>query len=89
VRYNVDGSLDGDFGTNGIVTTGFRSVGPEADSVDVAFGVAIQADGKIVAAGTHATTTENQEFALARYLKDGSLDPSFGHGVLVGGRRRR
>src|SRR5262249_19153544 len=44
-RYNPDGSLDTTFGTGGKVTTDFGS------TTDRAFGVAIQADGKIVAAG--------------------------------------
>src|SRR5262245_24661714 len=45
VRYNADGSLDTGFGTGGKVTTDF------AGSIDDAFAVALQADGKIVAAG--------------------------------------
>jgi len=42
------------------VTTDF------AGSIDQAFAVAIQADGKIVAAG-RATVSGNDEFGLARY----------------------
>lgn len=45
VRYNTDGTLDTTFGTAGKVTT---SVSPYADQ---AYAVAIQSDGKIVAAG--------------------------------------
>ena len=45
VRYNPDGSLDGGFGGDGMVTTDLGGPGDEA------WGLAIQADGKIVAAG--------------------------------------
>src|SRR6266550_6615523 len=45
VRYNPDGSLDSSFGEGGIVTTIF----PEGS---YASDVALQADGKIIAAGT-------------------------------------
>ncbi|MFH1114214.1 MAG: cadherin-like domain-containing protein, partial [Pseudomonadota bacterium] len=77
VRYNVDGSLDdggvddltpGDsFGTGGKVTTPFSGV-----SADHAYAVAIQSDGKIVAAGSSAGN-----FAIARYNVDGSPDGTF------------
>jgi uncharacterized delta-60 repeat protein len=69
-RYNPDGSLDPTFDGDGRVTTDF--IGTE----DRAFAVAIQADGKIVAAG-FALTQDNEDFALARYNPDGSLDPTF------------
>ena len=70
VRYNTDGSLDTSFGGTGKVTTDFGSY-------DSAYSVAIQADGKIVAAGSSANTSDF-DFALARYNRDGSLDTSFG-----------
>jgi uncharacterized delta-60 repeat protein len=69
-RYNADGSLDATFDGDGLVTTDF------AADFDEARGVAIQGDGKIVAAG-HARVSGNLEFALARYNTDGSLDPTF------------
>ena len=59
-RYNVDGSLDATFGIGGIVTTTFGT------SEDGAFSVAIQSDGKIVAAG-YSWNGSNDDFALARY----------------------
>ena len=67
VRYNTDGSLDATFGTGGRVTTDFGSSGDWASSI------AIQQDGKIVAAGA-----SYPGFALVRYNSDGSLDTSFG-----------
>jgi uncharacterized delta-60 repeat protein len=67
-RYNIDGTLDTGFSSDGKLTTNFTS-GP-----DVAFGVAIQGDGKIVAAGTAGF----RQFAVARYDADGTLDSTFG-----------
>ncbi len=72
-RYNTDGSLDPSFGSGGNVMTVFTGDG----SSDVANGIAIQSDGKIVAAGV-SLVNGSDEFALARYDSDGSLDPSFG-----------
>ena len=70
-RLNPDGSLDGSFGSNGTVTT-------VLNSAEVANALAIDANGKIVAAGSLAGG--GPDFALARYNADGSLDASFGSG---------
>jgi len=80
-RYNPDGSLDTSFGDGGIVTTTF----PEGS---YAFDVALQADGKIVAAGTvfvdfNPGESSNTDFALARYNPDGTPDATFGNGGQV------
>ena len=75
-RYNPDGSLDATFGSGGKVITDFTG------GSDQAFGVALQPNGKIVAAGTAHTGTI-LEFALVRYKKHGGLDPSFGSGGKV------
>ncbi|MFT6765834.1 MAG: putative delta-60 repeat protein [Alteromonas naphthalenivorans] len=64
-RYNTDGSLDTSFDTDGFLTTNFGSV-------DAAYGVAIQSDGKIVVSGN-----SGNDFAVARYNTDGSLDTTF------------
>jgi uncharacterized delta-60 repeat protein len=71
VRYLPDGSLDPTFGTGGLVTTDFGGI-------DRGFALVLQPDGKLVAAGF-----SGGDFALARYLPDGSLDPMFGTGGLV------
>lgn len=77
-RYNSDGSLNTSFGGDGKVTTNFTS------GEDDAFGVGIQSDGKIVAAGLAGFGVSNPKFALARYNTDGSLDTSFsGDGKLT------
>lgn len=71
-RYLTNGTLDTSFGSNGVVTTIIHST----QSAAGAFAVAIQANGKIVAAGDVSLPT-NDNFALARYNTDGSLDTSF------------
>jgi uncharacterized delta-60 repeat protein len=75
-RYNTDGTLDTSFGTGGVVTTSVTSGSNQANAV------AIQADGKIVAAG-FAIPASRPHFALARYDTDGTLDSSFGTGGTV------
>jgi uncharacterized delta-60 repeat protein len=77
-RYASDGSLDGSFGTNGLVTTAFSGfTGADAHSL------ALQADGRIVVAGLAARSDDSRQFAMARYDTDGSLDGSFGTVGLV------
>src|SRR3990172_5338214 len=61
------GSLDNTFGSNGIVTTAIGSFN------DVARSIAIQGDGKIVAAGS-SSNGNDYDFALIRYNSDGTPD---------------
>jgi uncharacterized delta-60 repeat protein len=76
-RYRADGSLDPSFGAGGKVLTTFQP-----GSADSASAVLLQADGKIVAGG--GTRGDGaSDWALARYLPDGALDPSFGSGGRV------
>ncbi|MFK7810493.1 MAG: T9SS type A sorting domain-containing protein, partial [Saprospiraceae bacterium] len=69
-RYNMDGTIDNSFGTNGVVTT---DLGGENE---IARSVVIQPDGKIIVAG-HSNNGADYDFAIARYNLDGSLDNSF------------
>ena len=80
--YRPDGSPDLAFGTGGKVTTTYRS-GPPHDSTDWPSDVVIQADGKILMAGMTDAFDTGGDFALARYLQDGSLDLNFGGSGLV------
>jgi uncharacterized delta-60 repeat protein len=57
-RYNPNGTLDASFGTGGTVTTDF------AGDSDAAHALAVQPDGKLVAAGEAGPCCD---FALARY----------------------
>jgi uncharacterized delta-60 repeat protein len=72
VRYNTNGALDNTFGTNGIVTSDLQ-----LGSDDVAYSVALQADGKIVVGG-YSDDGSNKDAALVRYNTNGSLDNTFG-----------
>ena len=75
-RYNPNGSLDKTFGGDGQVKTGhFTRLGGELD--DQAQAVAIQPDGKLVAAGGAGFVDCHDRIALARYNPNGRLDPSF------------
>jgi uncharacterized delta-60 repeat protein len=70
MRLLANGRIDDSFGTQGRVQTQFTDRG------DDAFGVAVQADGKIIAAG-RSSSQLNSNFAMARYEIDGTLDTSF------------
>ena len=76
-RYTANGALDSSFDADGKVTTDFNN------HFSGAFAVALQADQKIVAVGYGFAPTGPQDFALARYNADGSLDQSFGAGGKV------
>lgn len=70
------GDLDPSFGNGGKVLTSLYSGDDWIDDI------ALQQDGKIVAAGRIEAGTIST-FALARFNQDGSLDPSFGSGGSV------
>ena len=75
----VDGDLDPTFGTDGKVLTDFDH------STDIANAVAVQADGKLVVVGTTYQDNDfsGEDFAVARYNPDGTLDKTFGAGKKV------
>ncbi|MBK6587582.1 MAG: PD40 domain-containing protein [Acidobacteria bacterium] len=73
-RYDLNGGLDPSFGNGGIVVT-------DIFGEDIAVTVAAQPDGKIIAAGTKSSLS--QDFALVRYNSNGTLDGSFGSGGKV------
>jgi len=80
VRLERDGALDTTFGspaTPGKVLTDFGNA-------DIAYAVAVQPDGKIVAAGNAMTTGSGLDFAVARYNSDGTLDTTFGQSSTPG-----
>lgn len=80
VRYNTDGSLDTSFGNGGIVTTDISAGG-----IDGAYSVAIQPDGKIVAAGIWDWGKYGYGDAVVRYNTNGSLDTTFDGDGVAGG----
>jgi uncharacterized delta-60 repeat protein len=75
-RLNPDGSLDNTFDGDGRLTTDF---GGDTDNPD---SVAIEPGGRIVVAGV-SNASGSLDFAVARYLPNGALDPSFGSGGKV------
>jgi len=73
IRYNLNGSLDTTFDTDGEVTTNFGVLNATGNSIT------LQSDDKILVAGTAGTfigSGSDQGFALARYNTNGSLDTS-------------
>ncbi len=75
-RLLPDGSLDPDFNFDGTVIT------PAGSGDDEVLSVALQPDGKILAAG-YSSNGEDRDFALARFNSDGSIDTDFGIGGIV------
>ena len=77
-RFLPAGTLDTSFGNGGMREVSLR--GPvNATALDAV----AQADGKIVAVGRVGVSLHDRDFALARYLADGSLDPAFGQQGIV------
>ena len=79
VAQAADGALDPTFGNRGRVKTDFHR------SNDLAYGMALQPDGKMVVAGISfiGISATGGDFAVARYNTDGTLDSSFGVGGKV------
>jgi uncharacterized delta-60 repeat protein len=69
-RFATNGALDTSFHTNGMLTT---SIGA---SNDIANAVAVQADGKIIAAGS-VHNGSNNDVGIVRYQTNGAIDLSY------------
>lgn len=72
--FNRAGTLDTTFGQAGRVT---QPIGPGSEFITA---VAVQPNGRILVTGYGTGNGGNLDFALARYLPDGTLDPTFGNG---------
>lgn len=70
MRLSDNGAIDLGFGTGGLTTTQFSTLG------DFGRDLALQADGKILVSG-QASNESLPDFALARYSANGVLDPTF------------
>jgi uncharacterized delta-60 repeat protein len=82
-RFYPSGALDVSFGKRGVVRT---PIGGDGEVGYGANAVALQADGKILAAGYGSQDSADiypHEFAIVRYTKDGASDPSFGNGGMA------
>jgi uncharacterized delta-60 repeat protein len=77
VRYNPNGTIDRTFGNRGGVLTDFDGFN------DDLYTLLIQPDGRIVAVGSAKNQAHYYDFAVARYLANGSIDASFGVGGKV------
>ncbi len=76
-RYSAAGTLDGSFGVGGTVVSGIDNPGTLGSEDAIANAVALQGDGRIVVVGT-SVGGGGDDFVLARYNTDGTLDPAFG-----------
>jgi uncharacterized delta-60 repeat protein len=73
-RFETDGSFDTTFGSGGTFVTPYTNF---STGGMVANAVALQADGRIVVAGTGIDGSDF-DFTVARYNTNGSLDTTFG-----------
>src|SRR5437899_8283291 len=85
IRYNVNGTRDTTFGSNGITVTSLPSVDASA------FAATLDPDGKLLDAGRSSASSEATGFLLLRYHTNsnlitgtpGTLDAGFGTGGIV------
>jgi uncharacterized delta-60 repeat protein len=73
-RFNAQGTLDTDFGSDGVATIDF------AGAADACRAIALQADGRIVVAG-NTQGGGHSDFAIVRLTEGGLPDPDFGGGT--------
>ncbi len=73
-RFNSDGTLDTSFGAGGVVVSPFGSDNGLPQSSDAAYAMTVQADGKIIVAGSSSDEGLGQtgQTTLVRYNPDGS-----------------
>lgn len=77
LRTDSKGTLDPTFGASGIV-----QLTPGTDS-NVVFALALQPDGKVIAAGSAGFSNRDPDFFVARMHPDGTLDATFGAGGVI------
>jgi uncharacterized delta-60 repeat protein len=75
-RFNSNGTLDTSFGSSGIV------IQPIGSSDDYGYSLVIQPDGKILLGGI-CQGVSNNDFCIARFNSNGTLDTSFGSSGIV------
>lgn len=75
LRYNSNGLPDSSFGAAGIIVTNF-----ETSECASPYGIIIQSDGKIIAAGVSGINAlnGNGNFGLIRFNSNGTIDNTFG-----------
>jgi uncharacterized delta-60 repeat protein len=70
-RYTISGALDTTFGNGGVVV---KTLGEESCNIRA---IALQPDGKILLAGAKYVELSGNDFLVARFKTDGTLDSSF------------
>lgn len=73
VRFNIDGTLDKSFDTDGIVITDIGNF------IDICHSIVIQEDGKILVAANKFADLNVSLIVMLRYNSNGSLDTTFDH----------
>lgn len=76
LRFNSNGTPDTSFDSDGFVLT------PVGEKFNAGNSIVVQSDGKIVVGGK-SYANDNMDFALIRYLSNGSLDTTFDHDGIV------
>jgi uncharacterized delta-60 repeat protein len=74
-RYNTNGTLDSSFGSRGVMTTAIAGLTNVTD-------VKVTSSGQIEVLG-YTGSGENLTVAIARYNRNGTLDPTFGIGGIA------
>lgn len=74
-RFNANGTIDGGFGSGGVATININDN-------DIAEGIALQKDGKILVGGT-SNKDGDANYTVVRYTSGGVLDPSYGVGGIA------
>lgn len=80
-RLDADGSLDAGFATDGL----FQLSDDEAGAFSVARAVRVDANGRIVVAGSRVSAAGSTDLIVLRLAEDGRLDASFGVGGIYSG----
>jgi uncharacterized delta-60 repeat protein len=81
-RYTAEGDLDVSFGSAGVARLQTASGDPGQSFTSLARAVAVQADGRVLVAGTSGTSGYT-ETVVVRLTAAGVPDPSFGAGGVV------
>jgi uncharacterized delta-60 repeat protein len=74
-RFNANGTIDGGFGTGGVVSTNINAN-------DIPEGIALQKDGKILVGGT-SNKGGDANYTVVRYTSGGVLDGTYGVGGIA------
>ena len=78
VKFNVNGSFDNSFGTNGFVQTLVPSIGAQLKNMK------LDSSNNIIAMGSsYSATSGNENFTLMKYNLSGILDTQFGNSGVV------